>query len=177
MFFWQISACLLLATLFAVFSLLIVHARKDTIYRPVALLAFFSSIPAIALAFMMVLGTPKPIGYWLFDDLEDEKQYAVIGFLPVVKDGVYVLLDMGTGKTPGYYKLPWSAETADKLQESEGKGTLSLSKQKKTSKIAGFFEFSYSTKVPKVTYKSPQEKQIPDKLKAPSNGLVLPPSE
>jgi hypothetical protein len=79
MFYWQIAAGLLLITLFAVFSLLIVHARKETIYRPISLAAFFMSVPAIALAFVMVMGTPKPIGYWLFDELEDEKQYAVIG--------------------------------------------------------------------------------------------------
>lgn len=172
--YWQVASALLLLTLFGAFSWLIVHARSETIYRPLAIGTFLLSIPALILAFAMTLGTAIPTGWLVFQI--PSGQYRILGCKSVPGNGIYVMFDRGDYKIPSFYVLPWDKDLSMKLEQEGCKGILKT--DNKDALKLGNWEFSWNVLPPLVTSEETAEKVFPDKIlpeSAPNR--YLPPAD
>lgn len=156
----QALAGLILLTMFAAMAWLIVHARTETVYRPLAIIAFLLGFPVVYGAMATATGTPKPVMLY-----NAPQEGIILGFKSDTGKGVYVLLDTMNGP-PTYYAMPWDSMTAEKIEESlrEGKGRASLrfNKGKRVKKGNFDFDWPWDIPAPEVIIE-PTESKMPDK--------------
>jgi hypothetical protein len=173
--FWQVLSGLLLFTLFTVYAWLIVHARTESVYRPIALSVCLSSIPIMVVVFGLVLGTAIPTGWFVFQMPAGE--YRLLGCKSVPKEGIYVMLDEGDYKTPRFYRMPWDRDLSMAIEEKGCRGLLNV-KGTNSPLETGAWEFTWNTEAPRVTNEDTAEKFFPDKILPESApGMVLPPAD
>lgn len=167
-------AGLTLLTMFGAMAWLITHARTETIYRPVAMIAFFIGFPAVYLTLALATGTPKPA--MLFNV---PTEGIVLGYKPETGKNIYVLLDLMNNGAPVYYHLPWNSQTAQKLDEAmrEGKGTAKLMFKSRKRVNPGNFDFDWPWDIPEAeVYVEPTESKMPEKDAGnPTAGMRLAP--
>jgi hypothetical protein len=114
-----LTAWLIITGLLGLSASIAIWARGASRARGFAVLAFVLATPASALALGMSLGWAIP--YWPGITIPEGK-HALLGVKMVEGQAIFILLDIGTGE-PRYYRLPWSIETAQKLQSAqEGAG-------------------------------------------------------
>lgn len=167
-------AGLTLLTMFGAMAWLIAHARTETVYRPLAIAAFFLGFPAVYMTMAIATGTPKPA--MLYNVPEEG---LILGYKPETGKNIYVLLDMMNGP-PVYYLLPWDSKTAEAIEQAlkEGKGQATLRYKRKRSKQArGVFDWDYPWDIPEAeVIIDPTESKMPDKDPGnPTAGMKLAP--
>jgi hypothetical protein len=160
---WQHAlAVLLLITMFGVMAWLITHARTETIYKPIAMVVFFIGFPATYASMSVAMGTPKPA--MMFNVIEEGN---ILGFKPVTGKAIHVLLEPLDGGVPVYYVLPWSSETAEKIEQAlrEGKGQAKLRfKSRKSRSVRGIFDLDWPWDIPEPEVLiEPTESKMPEK--------------
>lgn len=160
--YWQISSALILMSLFGVMAWLIVHARQETIYRPLAIVAFFCGLPAVAFSFWLTLGTALPLGTFLYS-MPDGKHH-LLGRKSVPKVGIFLMLDMGDHEAPAYVMLPWDTDLSKDVED-------------KWDLTGGNVEFSWNKNKPEVTDGRVPEHAFPPKFIDPNGNpiVTLPP--
>ena len=172
---WLVYSGLILFTLFGLYAWLIVHARTESIYRPVAVGVFLTSFPAILLAYSFILGTAVPTGYFVFQI--PQGRYAILGCKSVPKTGIFLLLNTGDNTPPAFYRLPWDVKMSMRIEEQGCRGILE-SEDRPDAIPVGKWEFSWNQNRPLVTTEEPPQKALPDKILPESApGMVLPPSD
>jgi hypothetical protein len=112
-------------------------------------------MPLVVGATFFSLGHPAP---WVQTINVPGGKYTVLGVKMVQDVAIYVWLDFGA-EHPRYFALPWSNETADKMQGL-------LDKQRR-GEIPGFeleipYEFSWDDSPPQF-HEKPQPRRVPDK--------------
>lgn len=175
---WQHAlAALLLLTMFGAMAWLIAHARTETVYRPLAIVAFFLGFPVVYGALSVSMGTPKPS--MIFNV---PKEGTVLGYKTESGRNIFVLLDMMDGRAPVYYHLPWNSQTAEQIETAmrEGKGNTKLRfKSKKSRFVRGTFDFDYPWDIPEPeVIIVPTESKMPEKDPGnPMAGMKLAPGD
>lgn len=173
---WQhVITGLSLITMFGAMAWLITHARTETIYRPIAMLAFFVGFPMVYLALAVSTGTPKPALMF-----HAPSEGVILGYKPDTGKNIYVLLDLMDGHAPVYYLLPWDSQTAEKIEMAleEGKGEAKLRfKSKKARFVRGNFDFDWPWDIPEPeVIIEPTESKMPEKDAGnPTAGMQLAP--
>lgn len=172
---WALAiAGLTLLTMFGIMAWLIAHARTETIYRPLAILAFFIGFPAIYLALSTALGAPKPAMLY-----SAPTEGVILGYKPETGKNIYVLMDLMNNGAPVYYLLPWDSKTAEKIEEAlrEGKGEAKLRFKPNTKLTMGLYDFDWPWDIPDAeVYVEPTESKMPDKDPGnPTAGMRLAP--
>lgn len=173
---WQHAfAVLVLITMFGAMAWLITHARTESIYKPIAMVAFFLGFPATYAAMSVAMGTPKPA--MIFNVTETA---TILGYKPETGKNIYVLLDPEDGSAPVYFLLPWDAPTAEKIEQAlqDGKGTAKLKfKSKKQRFVRGTFDLDWPWDIPEPEVLiEPTEMKMPDKDPGdPTAGMKLAP--
>jgi hypothetical protein len=166
-------AGLTLLTMFAVMAWLIAHARTETVYRPLAIIAFFVGFPMIYGAMATATGTPKPA--MIYNVPEGG---IILGYKPETGKNIYVLIDNLDG-APVYYLLPWNSKTAEKIEEAlkSGKGTASLRFHRTKKSREGLFDFDWPWDIPEPEVLiDPTEMKMPAKEEGnPMAGMRLAP--
>jgi hypothetical protein len=166
-------SALTLLTMFGAMAWLITHARTETIYRPLAIVAFFIGFPAVYMTLAMATGTPKPA---MFYNVPEEG--IVLGYKPETGKNIYVLLDMMNGP-PVYYLLPWNSQTAEKIEQAlrEGKGTAKLRYKKTRRPLKGIYDWDWPWDIPDAEVViDPTEVLMPEKDAGnPTAGMQLAP--
>jgi len=107
------TAWLAITFLISAMALIVVWARRQTLYRALAVTIALLSAPAAALALALALGWAVPMVPVLTAPGGD---FLVLGTKIVQGEGIFVLLDTGGGE-PRHYRLPWGQKLADKLQD------------------------------------------------------------
>lgn len=114
-----LTAWLILVGLLGLSASLAIWARGASRARGLAVLAFVLATPVSGAALASALGWAIP--YWPGITVPAGK-HAIVGVKMVEGEAIYILLDIAGGE-PRYYRLPWSIETAQKLQGAmEGAG-------------------------------------------------------
>lgn len=173
---WQHAlAVLVLITMFGAMAWLITHARTESIYKPIAMLAFFLGFPATYMSMSVAMGTPKPAMIYNMPSNEG----VILGYKPETGKNIYVLLDMMDGAAPVYYLMPWNSQTAEKIEQAmQGKGTAKLRfKSKKSRFVRGTFDYDWPWDIPEPeVIIEPTESHMPEKDPGdPTAGMNLMP--
>ncbi len=173
MTFAHALAGLTLLTMFGIMAWLIAHARTETIYRPLAILAFFIGFPMVYMAMATATGSPKPAMFYNVPD-----GGVILGYKPETGKNIYVLIDNLDGP-PVYYLLPWNSKTAEKIEAAlkEGKGTASLRFRHGPKHREGLFDFDWPWDIPDPQVLiDPTEMKMPEKDAGnPTAGMQLAP--
>lgn len=172
---YQALAALSLLSLFGAMAWLITHARTETIYRPLAMVAFFIGFPAVWLAMSTTTGTPRPT---MFYNAPDDG--ILLGWKPDTGKSMFVLLDLMDGQPPVYYRTAWDAKKAEQIEQmlAGGKGKVKMRFKKAKRKIAlGSFDLDWPWDTPEPeVYVEPSESRMPEKDAAnPTAGFDLQP--
>lgn len=181
----SITVWLIITLILGVISNFAVWSRGYTRARMLAIVGFLVSSPIAACSLMFTLGWPV----MLIDGVTLEAgDHTLLGTKIVIDDGIYILVDRGMYQ-PRYYKIPWDASIADKLQKAldekgeggEAKITIdpfkfpwepkedpNRPKSEDNTGEASFnpFEWSWYTYERKF-YADPQPKLLPNKLETP----------
>lgn len=172
---FQAMAGLGLLTMFGIMAWMIAHARTETLYRPMALIAFFAGFPAIWMAMSVTTGTPRPTMFYNVPE-----SGIIIGYKPDTGKSLYLLLDMADGGAPVYYRTPWNSEKAEEIDKAlkEGKGTAKLKFSTKKHMRWGKYDFDWPWDIPEAeVYIEPTERKMPDKTPMdPMAGMRLAPA-
>jgi hypothetical protein len=167
-------AGLTLITMFGAMAWLITHARTETIYRPLAMVAFFLGFPAVYMTLALATGTPKPAMVF-----NVPTEGIVLGYKPETGKNIYVLLDLMDNGAPVYYWLPWNSQTAEKIEMAlnSGKGTAKLRFRAKRTTRKGIFDWDYPWDIPEPEVLiDPTEVKMPEKEAGnPTAGMKLAP--
>jgi hypothetical protein len=107
------TAWLAITLLISAMALIVVWSRRQTLYRSLAVATALLSAPAAALSLASTLGWAVPVVPMLTAPGGD---FLVLGAKIVQGEGIFVLLDIGSGE-PRHYRLPWDQKLADKLQD------------------------------------------------------------
>ncbi|HKY87625.1 MAG TPA: hypothetical protein VJL90_12755 [Pseudorhodoplanes sp.] len=114
-----VTSWLILTGILGLSASLAIWARGASRARGLAVLAFVLATPISGAALATALGWAIP--YWPGITVP-EGEHPLLGVKMVEGEAIYILLDIGDGE-PRYYRLPWSIETAQKLQSAqEGAG-------------------------------------------------------
>lgn len=144
----------ILAFLFALFTMIAVWSRRPTYLRSWSIIALCLSLPVSAVSVISVLGKPIPLFQGLTTPSGDFK---VIGVKMVVDQGIYLLLD--TGNYPIFAAIPFDRQKANKIQEMldnpDTRDTMRMTIKP--------YEFSWEMRQPPEIYADPQPKVLPDK--------------
>ncbi len=139
----------------AILTTAVVWSRRNTWVRGAAVAIYFTLMPMVAGAAFFSLSNPAP---WIQTITVPGGDYLVLGAKMVQDEAIYVWLDFGADH-PRYFALPWSNETADKMQDM-------LDAQRR-GEIPGFkiiipYEWSWDKNPPQF-HPLPQPKMMPDK--------------
>lgn len=167
-------AGLTLLSMFGAMAWLIAHARTETVYRPLAIAAFFLGFPVVYATMAIATGTPKPAMLY-----NVPTEGIILGYKPETGKNIYVLLDTMKGP-PVYYLLPWDSDTAEQIEMAlrQGKGEAKLRyKSKKAKYVRGTFDWDYPWDIPEAeVIIEPTESKMPDKDAGdPTAGMKLAP--
>lgn len=166
----QAIAALVLVSGFAGVSWLIVHARTDTIYKPVSFAVFLVSLPVVWYSMSFTVGTPRPSEAYRFPS----REVKVLGWYAVPGKRIYLMVEYGSN--PLYYSIPWSRDAAEKLQSaSEGDSDVMIKGKSGKEGIPGFFDFGWWFDVPEPqVYVAPSQRKMPEKSPVDNaQGMVL----
>ena len=101
--------------LFALAAWVAIWSRADTRGRSMAVAIFLIGVPSVAAASIETLGWAKPFSFsW---EIDTEREYHVLAARLVQDVGIWIWLDTGDPE-PRSYRLAWSNETAQAIQEA-----------------------------------------------------------
>lgn len=147
-----------LSVLLGAMALAAAWARRSTVLRALGVAGFIAGVPVSAVAVGLALGWPVPLIAGL---TAPGGETPVIGVKMIVGKGIFIMVDRGNGE-PRTYRLPWSRETADRLQNLIDKGS---GRRGPKAMMSLPYEPSWNTK-PRF-YAPPQPKAVPDKPPEP----------
>lgn len=173
---WMFATFTIFVSFIAAFAWLLIHLRGNNWYRALAVIGFLTSIPAVALALYMSLGIAMPVGFKYLPTPTGELK--LISFKAVPGNGIYLFVDAGDYSVPKFYRIPWSRETAEKLEaDQDGQRTINLNPDAEGGAL-GNWEFSFGDKKARVTNEPPPEIVMEPKTEEHKQGniKILPPN-
>lgn len=99
----------------AFFTWQVIWSRRRTLHRPIAVAAFVVWVPTLGGIALQSLGWHKPM--WAAIELQDRTDLRVMAHKLVRGEAIYLYVDTGEGE-PRAYKLEWSDEVAQQLQDA-----------------------------------------------------------